>query len=111
MLKLDIEHHVSLRGYENAGAFLRKQGFSNWLSHKLSNNLLTTIRLDEIEHLCTLFRCTPNDLFRWQPGKNEKDAASHPLNALNEPRADINIIGNLNYDQLKAILKIAGEKK
>jgi DNA-binding Xre family transcriptional regulator len=106
-----MEHHVSLRGYDNTAAFLRKQGFSNWISHKLTHNQLSGLRFDELERLCSLFRCTPNDLFRWQPEKNMKDAASHPLNALNEKRADGNLISSLNYEHLKEILKIVGEKK
>ena len=111
MLKLDIEHHASLRGFSDAAAFLRKQGYSHWKSHRLTRTLLTTINLAELEHLCKLLRCTPNDLLRWEPAKNERDIETHPLKALSENRVDENLLSTLNYEQLRAIMKIAAEKK
>jgi DNA-binding Xre family transcriptional regulator len=111
MLTIDINHHVSLRGYDNASQFLRRNGFSNWISHKLTHHQLTNISLRELEQLCTLFRCTPNDLLKWQPEKNEKDAASHPLHALNKKGVDENMMSTLTYEQLKEISKIVAEKK
>lgn len=111
MLKLDINHHVSLRGYDNTAQFLRRNGFSNWISHKLVHYQLTNINIRELEQLCTLFRCTPNDLFRWEPEKNQKDAASHPLSALNKKAVDADMMSTLTYEQLKEISKIVGEKK
>ena len=111
MLKLDINHHVSLRGYDKASQFLRRNGFSSWISHKLTHQQLTNISLRELEQLCTLFRCTPNDLFTWQPEKNQKDAASHPLSALNKKAVDEEMMSTLTYEQLKEISKIVREKK
>jgi len=111
MLKLDINHHVSLRGYDNTSQFLRRHGFSNWISHKLTHNQLSGISFREMEQLCTLFRCTPNDLFAWVPEKNEKNVAAHPLNALSKKAVDENLVSNLSYEQLKEISKIVKEKK
>ena len=111
MLKLNVKHHISLRGYDNPAGYLRKKGFSNWFSHKLLNNKLTRISFSELENLCLLFGCTPNDLFDWEENSKSKIYANHPLSALKKEKDTMNFISGLTYNQLKEIAKIAKEKK
>jgi DNA-binding Xre family transcriptional regulator len=111
MLKLNIKKHCRLRNYPDSAAFLRTQGVTSWLSHRLSNEKLNSISFNNLEMLCNLFKCTPNDLFDWTPGNNTGDVSKHPLNALrpqNEPGLQVE---TLSYSQLKEIAKIVGEKK
>jgi DNA-binding Xre family transcriptional regulator len=111
MLKLNIHKHCRLRNYPDSAAFLRTQGMTHWISHKLANEKLKSISFADLEKLCTIFRCTPNDLLEWIPNEAGKDTSAHPLHAL-RPQNDFSLqVKNLSFEQLKEIAKIVGEKK
>ena len=40
------------------------------------------MNLKDVEALCGMLNCTPNDILEWIPDKNEKNTESHPLSAL-----------------------------
>lgn len=44
--------------------------------------MVRNINVDEMERLCLLLNCTPNDIFEWCPGKNIKDPSTCPLSVL-----------------------------
>jgi len=108
MLVLNIHHLCAARGYESAAHFLRKYGFSNHLSHKLTAKTQTTIPLAQMEQLCCLFKCTPNDLLEWIPEKG-MDVAAHPLSLLKKTNPPENIFSSLTYEQLREAAKIISQ--
>jgi DNA-binding Xre family transcriptional regulator len=110
MLKLNVNKHALLRNHSDSAAYLRRFGFTHWRSQKISGEKLTSIPFADLEKLCTIFRCTPNDLFEWTPDANDT-AADHPLTPL-RPENSVDLrINSLSFAQLKEIAKIVGEKK
>lgn len=71
-----------MRGIENPHTFLMKNGFVSQTAWNLANNQASYIKPDQMEKLCILLHCTPNDLFEWQPEANFANAETHPLKAL-----------------------------
>jgi DNA-binding Xre family transcriptional regulator len=108
MLKINVKKHCMLRNATDTNDFLRKHGFTHWRINKLNSDKMKSITFAELEKLCTVFRCTPNDLFEWLPEKAE--ANGHPLTPLLPEKPNILPIENLSYAQLKDIAKIVNEK-
>ena len=88
MLKLDIHTHFRLRNTPTSPFYLRKEGgFSRGISNKLAKGNSRSISFHDLELLCKLFRCTPNDLLEWVPDNiNEEKDASHPLAPLKKEK-------------------------
>lgn len=62
MIKLDVLHLLEKNG--KTKYWLYKQlGMSYQNFHKMINNETKSIRYENIETLCLLLHCTPNDLF------------------------------------------------
>jgi hypothetical protein len=111
MLKLNIKKHCDLRNYPDTAAFLSTQGFSHWLSNKYAAHEVESISFDDMERLCNIFRCTPNDLFEWTPADSNADTSGHPLAPLRTGQAVNLKIKSLSYEQLKEIANIVNGKK
>lgn len=73
MLKYDITPLLKLHGAKNLGAHLWNCGFSRGKSRHLVSKNLKQIFVSDIEKLCYIFNCTPNDLFHYE------EAAGKPL--------------------------------
>lgn len=112
MLKLDIDKHCRLRKQTITHAYLRREGFSHWVSHQLTNSKNKNLKFHDLERLCILFKCTPNDLLEWVPNNQADETNSeHPLAPLKKEKNMADDIGNLSYAQLKELAKIIREKK
>lgn len=48
----------------------------------MSHEKVASIRLDHLEKLCLLLNCTPNDLLRFSPDKNQVVPETHALHQL-----------------------------
>ncbi len=112
MLKLDIGKHCRSRNQPNSAAYLQKNEFSHWVAHQLANYEKQSINFNDLERLCILFKCTPNDLLEWVPG-NQADETNteHPLAILKKEKSIADDISNLSFAQLKEITRIIREKK
>jgi len=49
-----------------------------------------SFQLRNIDKLCSLLNCTPNDLLVWSPKRNEKLTDSHPITRLKKRNTDLN---------------------
>jgi len=81
MLKFNISRVLKLRGIEKPYAYLRRRGFSQTTASNLAGNKIAGMKDYNIQRLCVLLRCEPNDLFEWTPEKNES-VEGHPLAGL-----------------------------
>lgn len=82
MIYFNIKRLLELRGIDKPHAFFVKNGFSNQMAANLVHNNVGYVRPAQMEKLCLLFNCTPNDLFDWRPDKNASVAEDHPLRSL-----------------------------
>ncbi len=83
MLYLNIKNVCNLRGIDNPHQFLRKNGFTIHTTHRLVNNQLEGISYQNLEKLCIILNCTPNDLISFTPSKDSTIPQSHPIHKLN----------------------------
>lgn len=82
MLYFNVKRVLKLRGIENPYKFLTQNGFVSQTATNLANNQIGHIKPEQMEKLCLLLHCTPNDLFEWQPEANAVHAETHPLKNL-----------------------------
>ena len=82
MLKLSINEIIKSRGIIRPHTFLKKHGFSDHKTKLYQRGNPKSISIKDIEHLCEIFNCTPNDLFNYTPDANSSISEDHPLHKL-----------------------------
>ena len=82
MLYYDVKRLLALRGIERPRTFLIKNGFASQTTDNFINNNAVHIKPEQIEKLCVLLNCTPNDLFTWKPDDGAPVPENHPLKPL-----------------------------
>lgn len=80
-----------LRDVKNPVTFMIKNGINRSTASNLFRGQVTFIKLEHLERLCLLLKCTPNDLLEWTPDKNSETAVEHPLDALKREAATRNL--------------------
>jgi len=73
MLKFDINPLLSLKGATSKMAYLYNRGITRNKSYHLIGKNVKSISISDIESLCKIFNCTPNDLFTFE------ESESNPL--------------------------------
>ena len=82
MLQYNFTKVFASRGIDNPYRFLKKEGFTHSLAHRIARNKTDKLFLEHLEKLCMLLYCTPNDLMDWYPKMDSVTARKHPLSAL-----------------------------
>lgn len=82
MLYLNVGRVMNLRGIIRRAAFLYKNGFIRTTAVRIADNQVLEIRFSNLEKLCLLLNCTPNDLFQWKPDENQPVTENTALKAL-----------------------------
>lgn len=82
MLYFNIARLMELRGIEKPYAFLVRNGFVSQTATNMINNRLGRITPEQMERMCLILNCTPNDLFDWRPGENSAVSENHALHTL-----------------------------
>jgi DNA-binding Xre family transcriptional regulator len=107
MLKLQIKELFELRGIKTPLVAMKKAGISHAIGHNYLSGKKKNLTLRNIEILCTLLRCTPNDLFVWTPDNESENYEGHPLQKL-RPQAlpELHkVISHLSIDEVKKRLE------
>lgn len=79
MLTFNFTRIFKSRGIDKPFSYLVKLGYSDNFATRIVNNKIERLNLKDIEKLCELFQCTPNDLLEWIPGGNDLNNENHPL--------------------------------
>lgn len=113
MLHFNIKRLLELRGIDKPHAFFVKNGFTHQMASNLSHNRIGHITTRQLEKLCALFHCTPNDLFDWQPTDDARAAANHPLATLTKakPVRISEIVKEIPADKLHRIEALLNDLK
>ena len=82
MLKYHLKRVMQARGQTRYFTYLRQQGYTPNNASRLLNEHAKTINLKQVEHLCLLFDCTPNDLLGWEPDNDIMEPEKKALSAL-----------------------------
>lgn len=106
MLKFNFTRVFKARGIERPYTYLVKAGYSASFANRVSNNKVRQLNVVDVEKLCVMLRCTPNDLLEWVPGQNYTAGEEHPLSSLRRISSEgqINrILYNIPVDRLADI--------
>jgi len=113
MLALNLKRIFKARNIEQPYKYLVQNGFVPFTAHKYKNGKVEQIRLDHIEQLCILLKCTPNDIFEWMPNDLLDDHPGHPLQHIRrrEKKIEINkILAEVSLEKLEEIQRLKLEK-
>ena len=82
MINYNFDRIFKARGINRPFTYLTKAGFSDNFATKIKNNRVKRLGLKELEKLCLLLCCTPNDFYEWIPDDNIQADKSHALQAI-----------------------------
>jgi len=71
-----------------------KHGFSDNFATRIINDRPRVLNLVEVERLCELFQCTPNDMLQWYPSGSDLND-KHPLMPLKRSSKSLELSGML----------------
>ncbi|HBH22802.1 MAG TPA: hypothetical protein DDY13_05200 [Cytophagales bacterium] len=91
MLQFNLQYIFDLRGIDKPFSFLKRHGFTHAVAQSMSTGNLKSLRTNQIEKLCEILQCTPNDLLEWVPDKKSDDHQKHPLFKLKRAHSAVNI--------------------
>jgi DNA-binding Xre family transcriptional regulator len=112
MLIYNFKRILKARGIERPYTYLKKAGFSSSFASKVNGNKVKRLNLPEIERLCILLKCTPNDFYEWHPNNNLSVDDNHPLNKIKTSNIEVSLskmINNIPLDKLKDIEKLIAD--
>jgi putative transcriptional regulator len=114
MLYLNVGRVMNLRGIIKRFAFLHKNGFIRSSAAAMANNQTWQIKFEQLEKLCLLLNCTPNDLFQWKPDENQAVSENTALKAL--IRTDIGtqlsqIVKDMPIEKLEKVKEMLAQLK
>lgn len=107
MLQYNFDRMFKARGVERPYTYMIHSGFGSNLATRMRRNQVRSVRLETLERICLLLRCTPNDVMEWTP--DDQDDKDHPLNRLRRTESKVvDITRSLNalpMDKLEEISK------
>lgn len=113
MLRYNFDRIFYIRGIERPYTFLLKAGFSDNFATRIKNNRVARLNLGDLERLCLLLHCTPDDLMEWVPDTNSDVGKEHSLAKLSRSGRLPNLVRTLYEvppDQVEEIEKMIREK-
>ena len=107
MITLQIRELCELRGFKAPLRALMKSGISQRVSQGYLEGKKKNLSLKHVERLCTLLRCTPNDLFAWTPDSEAENYAENPLQKIRQqPMPALQkVIGTLTLEEVRKRLE------
>ena len=104
MLTFNFSRIFKARGIDKPFSYLVKTGYSDNFATRIVNNRIKRLDLADLEKLCELLQCTPNDLLEWIPEGKDKTNDKHPLISIKRSDKVIQLTQILNsvpLDKLK----------
>ena len=116
MLTVNLTKLFRTRNIARPSQFLIKNGYSASMATRLVHGRFLSLRIHQLEKLCEIFSCTPNDLYEWRPNAPKDNNPSHPLYCLKESDESIQLkneietlVNTTSVAKLKAIKKAIDE--
>src|SRR3982750_2303225 len=112
MLQFNLTRLLKLRNIDRPYTWLGRNGFVPQTATRRSKNESGRIRADQLERLCLLLNCTPNDLFDWREDGKTVVHDTHALRTLTKPPPDTNIqttLRELPLDKLEKLGEMLAE--
>ena len=106
MLTFNFKRIFRARGIDKPFSYLEKGGYSQNMATRIVNGRLKRMDLPDMERLCVLFQCTPNDFLEWTPGSHDVTPGNHPLAPLKRDETVVHLtqlINTMPLEKLQAI--------
>jgi len=82
MLYFNYKKIFELRGITKPFKFLMDNGFSRAKAYNITSSYPSSLSLANLDRMCTVLSCTPNDVLTWVPSKDSQIPETHPLHKL-----------------------------
>ena len=109
MLFYNFRPILELRGITKPFGYLRKNGFSQNISYRITSEEPGSLHLKVVERLYKLLNCTLHDALVWKPDKPEDDIPNHPLYFLKKDLSEsyniIKTMGKIPVSDAKRLIK------
>jgi hypothetical protein len=106
MLHFNFTRLFRARGINTPSKFLVQHGFSDKFAARVVRNDFRKLNIDDVEKLCEIFLCTPNDLLQWTPDSKTSDPGTHPLAPLMRDEKVMDLTRTLNSVPFERLLEI-----
>jgi len=107
MLYFNLTRLLKLRGVERPYSWLVQNGFVPQTAVRWAKNEIGYVRPEQMERLCLLLNCTPNDLFDWREDGKTVVHETHALRTLTKHPNDIQTtLRDLPIDKLEKLGKM-----
>ena len=112
MLSFNLTRLLKLRGIERHYTWLVRNGFAPQTAVRWSKNEIGYVRPEQMERLCLLLNCTPNDLFDWREDAQKHVHDTHALRTLTKTPSDLPAqLRELPLDKLEKLGEMIAELK
>ncbi|MBI1767430.1 MAG: helix-turn-helix transcriptional regulator [Bacteroidetes bacterium] len=115
MLTFDLARLMESKEIQNPLQFLMKSGLTRHTASRLLHQNVASINYRNLEQLCLILNCTPNDLFSWTPD-SKKNTDKTALQKLAGRTRKGSILGKLKtlpedkLDQLRQLVDKLSEE-
>lgn len=106
MLIFNFTRIFKARGIDKPFSYLVKVGYSDNYATRIANNRIQRLNLADLEKLCELFHCTPNDLLEWIPDSRAVTDEKHPLMSIKRSNKVVQLTQMLNSVPLDKLNEI-----
>jgi DNA-binding Xre family transcriptional regulator len=113
MLAYNFPRIFKARGIDKPFAYLVSVGFSDSFASKVKRNNVKRLNPRELEKLCIILKCTPNDLLEWTEDDQFEVESSHPIRKLKKPEKMQDLtktIHSIPLDKVEEINEMINEK-
>ncbi|WP_320054110.1 helix-turn-helix transcriptional regulator [uncultured Acetobacteroides sp.] len=111
MIRLNVTRVLKGLGVHHPSRFLKEKGYCSTTAHRILNMDFMRLSLADLERLCLLLGCTPNDVLEWVPTKGQ-EALKTPLQQLrmdDEPFFD-ELLAQVSYSDQQEVRRMQEER-
>lgn len=103
MLEINLTRIARKKGWNSVREALTKNGIDDHKAWRLATGKMKKWELKDIEKLCEIFKCTPDDLFVLTPDKGKTYAEDNPMRSLMRINESFDV---LNFLKLQPIDRV-----
>ena len=108
MLVYNSTRFFKAKGIQKPFTYMVTHGFSDNFATAFVHNRFRKLNLDDVQRLCELLLCTPNDLIQWIPETKHADNPAHPLRSL---KRNTKVMGSYPHPSFRSLRKALGNRK
>ena len=109
MLEINLNRIARKKGWTEVTEALTKGGFASHKAWRLATGRMKKWDLKDIEKLCEIFKCTPDDLFVLTPEKGKIYEEGNPLRSLMRINESFDVLNFLKTQPIEKVKEFEAE--